>query len=870
MGEESRRSARRPDPSQAQIAVADSAQQARRHVWHLLLIAFVAVSVPLVIGGFALRQAAETQRKLIQTTQLAQASMLSAHVTGTVLDLRKDAIALSKAPEVGAALARGDAEAGQRLLDAARATSTYYRALKLEVADDKILAVSPADAANVFEGAALSSTADATGEMAQAKREGKDVVWVVRFTVRDATGDRVGSVAAAISLEQILRAQDATIARANGVASLIDREGTVLVSTDTALAGQQIRAPDILAALALGERATRYSQSDSNQRDELAALVPVTQLPMFVMLGSATSEIEAPVVLLERWLWLSFLALILSSAGMFWRALYSFRHYDRRLVRECGLATGVIEGTSDMVFVKDANGRYLFVNEPSAEFLHRTKDEIVGHTDAEVMSESDAERTLKYDREVLDSGKPTKREDSGIDLLTGKRYVVWTARHPLRNRRGDVAAVVGVTRDVTERNGLVAALRDSEQRLRLIADNIPALVSYINREERFEFANAKVVRALGPDAPSPIGRSLREVSGEGVYESVAEHIATAMCGERATFESRFSLEGRQMLLRTTYVPDVTAGGEVRGFYAVAFDITDFKTIEMLLAASETKLRLIADNLPALVAYIDVERRFSFNNAKYAQWLEMPLAEITGRRLAEVMEPQLLGAIEARLDDAFAGVAVDFEFSWPQSKRYLRGTFIPHYDESGRVVGIYSLFYDITAQKATEAKLREQAEVDSLTGLPNRRALRKRLAEGIARSERYGHTLAVMYLDMDKLKTINDTRGHEGGDLAIKEFARRLVASVRNSDLVARLSGDEFVVMLEEIEDAGSASAVADHILHNVAQPFEMSGHPHTLSTSIGVAVRRRMENDVDELLRRADHALYQAKTAGRACCVLAH
>ena len=131
--------------------------------------------------------------------------------------------------------------------------------------------------------------------------------------------------------------------------------------------------------------------------------MPVTQLPMFVLLTSATEEIEAPLALLERWLWLGFLALVVSSAGMIARALYSFRHYDRRLLRECGLATGVIEGTSDMVWVKDADGRYLLVNEPGAEFLHHTKEEIVGRTDTEVMSEKDAARTLKYDREVLDS-----------------------------------------------------------------------------------------------------------------------------------------------------------------------------------------------------------------------------------------------------------------------------------------------------------------------------------------------------------------------------------------------------------------------------------------------------------------------------------
>lgn len=856
---------RNAEASQAQIAVADSAAQARRHVWHLLFIAFLAVALPLLIGGFAIRQAAQSQRALIESTRLAHASLVSAHVTGAVLDLRKDTIALSRSPEVSAVLSRQDAAGGRKLLEAALATSPYYRALKLENAADEVVALSP-DAARVFDGLPLSSTA--TPELAQARRDGDDTVWVVRFTVRDAAGRRVGSVASAISLGGILREEDAAITGETGALSLLDRGGNILASTDASLAGSRIGAAEMLAALEAGKRATRYYHSELNQRPEFAALVPVTQLPLFVMLGSATSEVEAPLVPLERWAWLGFLALIVSSAGMFWRALHSFRHYDRRLIRECGLATGVIEGTSDMVWVKDAQGRYLLVNEPGAEFLHHTKDEIVGHTDADVMTEQDAARTIKYDREVLESGRPTKREVSGIDPLTGKPYVVWTARHPLRNRRGEVAAVVGVTRDVTERNRLIAALRDGEQRIRLIADNIPALVSYIGRDQRFGFANAKVLQSIGTKAENPIGRTLREVSGEEVYRDVSEHVAAALRGERATFESRFSIEGRQMLLRTTYVPDVAPDGEVRGFYAVAFDITDFKTVEMLLAASEAKLRLIADNLPALVAYIDVDRRLSYNNATYAQWLERPSAEIAGRRLADVMDPELLGLIQAPLEEAFAGMPVEFEFAWPASQRYLHATFIPDVRAGGDVVGIYSLIYDITAQKATEARLRALAQIDSLTGLPNRRALRKRLKEGIARSERYGHALAVMYLDMDKLKTINDTRGHEAGDLALKAFAKRLVASVRDSDMVARLSGDEFVVVLEAIEDADSASAVADHIARTLREPLEILGQPHTLSASIGVSLRRPGENDLDELLRRADHALYEAKSAGRARCIV--
>ncbi len=845
--------------------MADSAAQARRHVWHLLILAFLVVIVPLAIGGFAIREAARTHRALIESTQLARASLVSAHIAGAVLDARKETIALTKVPEIGSILTRRDEISGRRLLDAARETSPYFRALKLEDADDVVIAAVPDDAGRLFDGTPVTS--DVEPDMAQARRDGDDALWVVRFTVRDVAGRRVGSVAAAISFGRILEDEDRAVAGDTGVLLLVDRQGHVLVSSAHTRT-PPLEAVELLTALQAGQQTTLYYPSRSQQEADFAALVPITQLPLFVVIATPSREIQAPLVPLERWLWLAFLALIVSSAAMFWRALHSFRHYDRRLIRECGLATGVIDGTSDMVFVKDAQGRYLLVNDPGAEFLHHTKEEIVGRTDIEVMGEQDAARTVKYDREVLESGKPTKREVSGIDPMTGKPYVVWTARHPLRNRRGDIAAVVGVTRDVTERNRLIAALREGEQRLRLITDNIPAQVAYIDRNERFEFANAKLLQAIDSEVASPIGRTLLEVSGEAAYGELAEHVAIALRGERATFERLFALKGRQLLLRTTYVPDVAPDGEVRGFYAVAFDITDLKTIEMLLAASEAKLRLIADNLPALVAYIDPDRRLSFANATYSRWLELPATEITGRKLAEVMNPGLLARIEPRLDEAFAGQPVEFEFDWPQAQRYLHGTFIPDRRENGDVAGIYSLIYDITAQKAVEAKLREQAQIDPLTGLPNRRALNHRLAEGIARSERYGHPLAIMFLDMDKLKRINDTVGHEGGDLAIKEFARRLIASVRESDFVARISGDEFVIMLEAIEDATDASAVADHIATNLSAPLDIFGAPQTLSASIGVTMRRPAEHDADELLRRADYALYEAKAAGRGRCVI--
>ncbi len=846
------------------LTIADSAQQARHRVWHLLALAFLGIALPLAIGGYALRQAAASQRNLIETSRLAQADVLAAQVSGTVLDLRKDVIALSQQASTSAVLSLGDARQGVSVLDLARTSSPHYGALALLDADDVALAVSPGTAGEVFT--EIAESPDTQKSLTGLRRDGEDVVWIMRFTVRNAAGQRVGSLAAAISLRGVLRAHTQVPAGGTLTKALVDDAGEILVSTDKAAQGQRVKAPEVLSALQLGERKIIQNISNLGPGPELTAIVPVVQAPFLVQLSQSQDEVDAPLALVERWLWLGFLALTLSSAGMFWHALRTFRHYDRRLIRECSLATGVIDGTSDMVFVKDAEGRYLLVNEPAAAFLHRSKEEIVGNTVGDVMTPEDATITRKNDLEVLESGRPSKREFRGIDPETGKPYVVWTARHPLRDRQGSVAAIVGVTRDVTERHRLIDALREGEQRVRLIADNLPALVAYVDREERYRFVNARLVESLGPDAPSPLGRTLREVSGDQIHADQTEHVAAALGGELVTFEGRFSVRGRQHIFRSTFVPDVGPEGDVRGFYAMTFDITDFKTVETLLAANEAKLRLIADNIPVLVSYVDHERRFRFNNAAYADWLGLPLVEITGRPLRDVLDPRLYSLIEPHLDAAFQGTPAEFEFTSPQTQRVFRGTYLPDFNDLGETAGVYGVIHDVTAQKEIERTLRQEAQIDPLTGLLNRRPFMKLLQDAIARSERNGARVAVMFLDLDHLKSINDRFGHQVGDLALREFARRLSSSVRSTDSVGRIAGDEFVILMEAIHDAEEATLVAEKIRTAVQAPFDLMDKRIVLSASIGVALRRAGEIDAADFLQRADAAMYAIKRSGRGGC----
>ena len=188
---------------------------------------------------------------------------------------------------------------------------------------------------------------------------------------------------------------------------------------------------------------------------------------------------------------------------------------------------------------------------------------------------------------------------------------------------------------------------------------------------------------------------------------------------------------------------------------------------------------------------------------------------------------------------------------------------------GEVLGTLSAGEDVTQQRATELEVHTLAFFDPLTGLPNRRLLRDRLQQSIARSRRSGKYRALLFIDLDHFKDLNDSQGHAVGDLLLVEVARRLCAGVREGDTVARLGGDEFVIILEQLsEDAQEAAVqsqkVAGEIVARMAAPFELPQQHYHCTLSMGVALFVGQDVAGDELLQRADMAMYQAKAAGRA------
>ncbi|CAN7339667.1 diguanylate cyclase [Pseudoduganella sp. LjRoot289] len=440
-------------------------------------------------------------------------------------------------------------------------------------------------------------------------------------------------------------------------------------------------------------------------------------------------------------------------------------------------------------------------------------------------------------------------------------------------RHGSAFLATAFLHDVSERVAYEEKIAAGERRARMIADSMPALVAYVDRHRRYQFTNDHYQYLLGLDPRSMLGRTMDEVFGPAVYRRWEDKIQAALRGERVHEERESEQMGRTMHMMVDMVPDVRPDGEVAGFYLMSMDITHRKNAELTQAASEKRLRLITDHLPALISYIDRDDRkylLRFGNATFQRWLGIDPASLSARPLQEVMGATGYRHCLPYLKRAFGNEVVCFELRarLHGDLRTLETTFVPDVRPDGSVAGVYALTQDMSRIKAVERQLIELARIDALTGIANRRKFEEALDQATERSKRHGRRIALAYLDIDNFKAINDSLGHGAGDEVLKEFAGRLVGAVRAVDLVARLAGDEFIVLFEDVDQAGEAAQLAAKIVAMVRDGFMLAGGPVKVTTSVGIALYHGEGESQASLISRADRALYAAKRKGRDCYVV--
>lgn len=450
------------------------------------------------------------------------------------------------------------------------------------------------------------------------------------------------------------------------------------------------------------------------------------------------------------------------------------------------------------------------------------------------------------------------RENGEIRHINSRAIVITDAQdQPVR--------VLGTNYDISERKEIERALAKSEQRLRLIANKLPVLISHMDAQLRYTFINNKYRQWFGLEDAAILGKTIGEIFGAPLFAEIQPYLLRALSGEDVSFEYDATISGSSRNLSVHYIPDRNGDGAIVGLFSMVLDVTEKQQAQAKLAANERQLRAVTDNLPVLIAYIDTHEHIHFINRTFEDWFGIDRLQAMGKPLREVIGKELYEQRRLPLQRALQGEHIDFEVESfiNGTLRCLHNDYVPDTRSDGTTHGIFVLGTDVTVLKRVELELRNLARIDTLTGLPNRRQFDEKLGQALTRSRGAGRPLALMFLDIDHFKSINDAYGHGTGDLVLCEFARRIRAGIRACDTAARLAGDEFVIIFEDLLSPGDVESMAKKLIEQVRVPMDAAGIVIRMSTSIGIAFHSTGSITPADLLAHADRALYRAKAAGR-------
>lgn len=406
------------------------------------------------------------------------------------------------------------------------------------------------------------------------------------------------------------------------------------------------------------------------------------------------------------------------------------------------------------------------------------------------------------------------------------------------------------------------AMRDM---LQTAADQSPVAILITDPEGRVEYINARFTQNTGYTTEEILGkRAGMQRSGRTTRETYAALWQTLRSGRDWRGELLNRRKNGELYWDAVHiVPLFDAAGNIAHLLSVQEDISERKR-------SEETIRLWAtvfENSGEAVMITDPDNRIVSVNTAFT--------EITGYAPGEVIgeNPAILGS--GRHEAAFFAEMwhrLDACGHWQGEiwDRRKSGEIYPKWlgisavrDNADKLTHYVAIFSDISERKAALQKIEHLANHDALTSLPNRLLLSDRVEQALASADRRQRRIALLFLDLDRFKTINDSLGHPAGDALLREITRRLLGSVRETDTVSRLGGDEFVVLVTDLGDDETVAMVAQKILEVAQQPFCTEGHTLAVSASIGIAMSPTDGTDFDTLLKKADTAMYHAKDAGR-------
>ena len=532
--------------------------------------------------------------------------------------------------------------------------------------------------------------------------------------------------------------------------------------------------------------------------------------------------------------------------------------------------SSIVDNIPHMVFVKDARElRFVRLNKAGEEILGYSEHELLGKNDYDFFPRAQADFFVAKDRQTLAQGRKTSITEEPVTAKNGTVKLLQTKKLPILDEHGAPLYLLGISEDITER-----------KQLEQVRDALAGIVEHANDaiisrtlDGTVLSWNAGAKRMLGYTAMEAIGRSVTFILPPGQPSNLVQNTERILRGEVVPpHESRrVTKDGRIIDVLISLSPLKDRSGKIVGTSVIFQDISALKRAERAARESEERFHATFEQAGVGMALGDID-------SEPPRWLRVnqKLSDILGYTKDELLEINTLH-LSPRKERALARhhterLARGEIASDTREQRYVRKdgkiiwvnitrSVITGVD--GRASHMISVIQDTTENRRTAERIAYLAQYDSLTGLPNRNLFRDRLTHALGRAKRSEKLLALMSLDLDRFKEINETLGHPTGDEVLRALAGRLRAARRESDTVARLGGDEFMLILENITDVNQAGTLAQDILQTVSQPFVIRGREIFVTASIGIAIYPFGEDDVDALLQTTDIAMYRAKEEGR-------
>ena len=535
---------------------------------------------------------------------------------------------------------------------------------------------------------------------------------------------------------------------------------------------------------------------------------------------------------------------------------------------EKALLASMVESSDDAIMAVALDGTVRSWNGGAEKLYGYTAEEFVGRNVSDLAPPDrpgEAPPVLKKVRR----GESVGRYETECIVKDGRRRAVALTVSPVRGPSGEVVGAAAIVRDVTDGRRTSEKLRRSETRLAM-AQRVAGLGTWgydVSRDDAWWSDELYRIYGLDPrEVPPTLGKLMEVVHPEDRETVEGYTSALPSEGERDGIEHRILRpDGEVRFVQNLRTVECDEAGRITKVIGTVQDVTERKRVEEEARKLARHNRQLFDVNPDPLFSADPDGTILDANPAMSDLVGLSRRKLVGTSLLDHLPDgenarRCLGLIRDQ------GYVRDF----PLEVRRADGRLTPvlfnaaaYRSASGENEGFLASARDVTERLALEERLEHQALHDPLTGLPNRTLFLDRLGHALERSERSGRRSAVLFLDLDNFKYVNDSLGHDAGDELLVEVGRRLPRSLRAGDTAARLGGDEFVVLLEEIEDEAEARAVALRVSEGLDAPLLIAGQEVFVTASLGLAVAGARGDEPEDLLRSADLAMYAAKHGGK-------